>query len=53
MQALEEMTGHAEAILKALELPFRTIELCTGDLGFSAAKTYDLEVLARVPMLAK
>ncbi|EKX48949.1 seryl-tRNA synthetase [Guillardia theta CCMP2712] len=43
-QALEELTGHAEAILKALELPYRKMELCTGDLGFGAAKTYDLEV---------
>lgn len=43
-QALEEMVGHAEAILQALELPYRVITLCTGDMGFSAAKTYDLEV---------
>ena len=43
-QALEELTGHAEAILKKLELPYRKITLCTGDMGFSAAKTYDLEV---------
>lgn len=42
--ALEEMRGHAEAILRALELPYRTMSLCTGDMGFSAAKTYDLEV---------
>ncbi len=42
--ALEELTGHAEAVLQRLELPYRVIELCTGDLGFSAAKTYDLEV---------
>ena len=42
--ALEEMAGHAEAILQALELPYRMIVLCTGDMGFSAAKTYDLEV---------
>ncbi|WP_395375291.1 serine--tRNA ligase [Marinicella sp. W31] len=42
--ALEEMTAHAEAILKALELPYRVIVLCTGDMGFGAAKTYDLEV---------
>ncbi|RDK06647.1 serine--tRNA ligase [Cupriavidus lacunae] len=42
--ALEELTGHAEAILKKLELPFRTIVLCTGDMGFGATKTYDLEV---------
>lgn len=43
-EALEEMTGHAEAILQALELPYRTIVLCTGDMGFSATKTYDIEV---------
>jgi seryl-tRNA synthetase len=42
--ALEELTGHAEAILQALELPYRKVVLCGGDLGFSAAKTYDLEV---------
>ncbi|MEA3276704.1 MAG: serine--tRNA ligase [Pseudomonadota bacterium] len=42
--ALEELTGHAETILKRLELPYRVVTLCTGDLGFSAAKTYDLEV---------
>jgi seryl-tRNA synthetase len=42
--ALEELTGHAEAILKRLELPYRVVALCSGDLGFSAAKTYDLEV---------
>jgi seryl-tRNA synthetase len=42
--ALEELTGHAEAILKKLELPYRVVSLCAGDLGFSAAKTYDLEV---------
>jgi len=43
-EALEEMTGHAEAILQKLELPYRIVTLCTGDMGFSAAKTYDLEV---------
>jgi seryl-tRNA synthetase len=43
-QALEELTGHAEAILRKLELPYRKVALCTGDMGFSAAKTYDLEV---------
>lgn len=43
-QALEELTGHAEAILQRLELPYRTMALCAGDMGFSAAKTYDLEV---------
>ena len=42
--ALEELTGHAEAILKDFELPYRKVNLCGGDLGFSAAKTYDLEV---------
>ncbi len=42
--ALEEMVGHAEAILRALELPYRVMALCTGDLGFAAAKTFDLEV---------
>ncbi|MCB1637640.1 MAG: serine--tRNA ligase, partial [Thiothrix sp.] len=42
--ALEEMTGHAEAILQKLELPYRVIVLCAGDTGFSAAKTYDIEV---------
>ena len=43
-EALETLTGHAEAILQRLELPYRVVTLCTGDLGFSAAKTYDLEV---------
>jgi seryl-tRNA synthetase len=43
-EALEEIVGHAENILKALELPYRVVLLCTGDIGFSAAKTYDLEV---------
>lgn len=43
-QALEEMTSHAEAILEKLELPYKKIVLCTGDMGFSATKTYDLEV---------
>jgi seryl-tRNA synthetase len=43
-QALEELTTHAEAILMKLELPFRRMALCTGDMGFSSAKTYDLEV---------
>ncbi len=41
---LEELTGHAEAILKRLELPYRVVMLCTGDMGFSSAKTYDIEV---------
>src|SRR5690606_31842898 len=43
-QALEALTGHAEAILQKLDLPYRLVTLCGGDLGFSAAKTYDLEV---------
>jgi seryl-tRNA synthetase len=43
-EALEQLTGHAEAILRKLELPYRKVALCTGDMGFSAAKTYDLEV---------
>jgi seryl-tRNA synthetase len=42
--ALEHMVGHAEAILQKLELPYRVVLLCTGDMGFGAAKTYDLEV---------
>ncbi|MBE9568736.1 MAG: serine--tRNA ligase [Proteobacteria bacterium] len=43
-ETLEELTLHAEAILQKLELPYRTVTLCSGDVGFSAAKTYDLEV---------
>ena len=43
-ELLEELTSHAETILKRLELPYRTVVLCTGDMGFSAAKTYDIEV---------
>ena len=43
-EALEEMTRHAEAILQRLGLPYRVMSLCTGDMGFGAAKTYDLEV---------
>ncbi|MDM0056290.1 serine--tRNA ligase [Variovorax fucosicus] len=43
-EALEAMTGHAEAVLQALELPYRVVLLCTGDMGFGATKTYDLEV---------
>ena len=43
-EALEELTGHAEAILKKLELPYRVVALATGDIGFASAKTYDLEV---------
>ncbi len=43
-EELEKLVGNAEAILQALKLPYRVIELCTGDLGFGAAKTYDLEV---------
>ena len=42
--ALEEMVGHAEAVLQALELPYRVMTLCTGDMGFGSTKTYDLEV---------
>ncbi len=42
--ALEQLTGHAEAVLQALGLPYRVIGLCAGDVGFSSAKTYDLEV---------
>lgn len=44
LNALNEMVSHAENVLKALELPYRVVELCTGDLGFSSYKTYDLEV---------
>jgi seryl-tRNA synthetase len=43
-EALEELTAHAETILKKLELPYRVVELCTADIGAAAAKTYDLEV---------
>ncbi|MFZ2296870.1 MAG: serine--tRNA ligase [Aquabacterium sp.] len=43
-EALEEMVGHAEAVLQKLELPYRVMSLCTGDMGFGATKTYDLEV---------
>lgn len=43
-QALEEMTAHAEAVLQKLGLPYRVVSLCTGDMGFGAAQTYDLEV---------
>jgi len=43
-EALEQMVGHAEAVLQALGLPYRVVLLCTGDMGFGAAKTYDLEV---------
>ena len=42
--ALEELTSHAEEVLKRLELPYRVVALCSGDIGFSSAKTYDLEV---------
>ena len=44
MIALDELTRHAEVILEKLELPYRTVQLCSGDVGFSAAKTFDLEV---------
>jgi len=43
-EALEELTGHAERVLQLLELPYRKLALCTGDMGFGATKTYDLEV---------
>jgi seryl-tRNA synthetase len=43
-EALEELTRHAETVLQKLELPYRVLTLCTGDMGFAAAKTYDLEV---------
>src|ERR671938_594890 len=43
-ETLEQLTGHAEKILQKLELPYRVMALCTGDMGFSSAKTYDLEV---------
>ncbi len=43
-QALEELTNHAETVLQRLELPYRVMTLCTGDMGFSATKTYDIEV---------
>jgi seryl-tRNA synthetase len=43
-EALEQMTGHAEVVLQALELPYRVVLLCTGDMGFGSTKTYDLEV---------
>ena len=43
-EALEQMTCHAEAILQKLELPYRVMLLCTGDMGFGSTKTYDLEV---------
>ena len=44
MEALDELTGHAETILQRLELPYRTLVLCTGDMGFAAQKTHDIEV---------
>ncbi|MGM3224733.1 serine--tRNA ligase [Dickeya zeae] len=44
MQALEELTGHAEKVLQLLKLPYRKVLLCSGDMGFGACKTYDLEV---------
>ena len=43
-EALDEMVNHAENILKKLDLPYRVVSLCTGDLGFGAAKTFDIEV---------
>ena len=45
-EALEDMTGHAEAILQKLGLPYRVMSLCTGDMGFGASKTYDQSVPA-------
>jgi seryl-tRNA synthetase len=44
MDALEELTGHAEVILQQLELPYRVVILCSGDIGFGSTKTYDIEV---------
>lgn len=44
MEVLDELTGHAEKVLQLLKLPYRVLDLCTGDIGFSACKTYDLEV---------
>ena len=44
MQALEELIGHAEKVLQLLELPYRVVNLCSGDIGFGATKTYDIEV---------
>ncbi|MGB5198597.1 MAG: aminoacyl--tRNA ligase-related protein, partial [Sedimenticolaceae bacterium] len=44
IDALEALTGHAEVILQRLNLPYRVVTLCTGDMGFSATKTYDIEV---------
>jgi seryl-tRNA synthetase len=46
VEALEEIIGQAEGVAKALGLTYRVVELCTGDLGFNAAKTYDLEIWA-------
>jgi seryl-tRNA synthetase len=43
-ECLDQLTGHAETILRRLDLPFRTVTLCTGDMGFGSAKTYDIEV---------
>jgi seryl-tRNA synthetase len=43
-RALEELTGHAETVLQRLQLPYRVVALCAGDVGFGAARTYDLEV---------
>src|SRR5690606_16257045 len=44
MAALEALTGHAETVLQRLGLPYRTVVLCTGDMGFGSSKTYDIEV---------
>src|SRR5690348_6507309 len=43
--ALEELTAHAETVLQRLEIPYRTVALCAGDIGFASAKTYDLFLL--------
>jgi seryl-tRNA synthetase len=51
LEALESLTGHAEEILKRLELPYRVVLLATGDMGFASAKTYDLEVWLPGPSL--
>ena len=44
MKSLEKLTGHAEKVLQLLNLPYRVFSMCTGDLGFTAAKKYDIEV---------
>ena len=47
-EALEALTGHAETVLQRLELPYRVMSLCTGDMGFSSAKSYDLETAVKI-----